>query len=555
MPYNLLIVDDESEIVDWLVRMFNEENLPDLEVCHAYSAREALGILNRMKIDVVLSDIKMPGMSGIELLEKIKISWPLCRVIFLTGYKEFDYVYTAIQNNNVRYLLKNERDEIIISNVKSALQEIESELKDEEIVLNAQKQMDKMLPLLQKEFLQDLILGLYDAQLLTEQKFDELSLPFRGIDSYIMIIGRFDNLPSYHSSSSKNRLFASAKHFSQKYLPYGNSTVCFTDGEYGLVWLIQIMPASDIIPETPLVLLKGSLEYVQAALKSNLGTTISFAISSRCFSLDTARESYNRLKMILGYRLGLSAEVLISDENYFEAPLHTSTENKAIINVINQLPKVKILESLLESGQQEECLSILKTLLEPLRSVKSRNYNPALEIYYSVSLIFLKHINRWNLTEKIAFKIGIHLLTRVDLHKSWNDAVEYLYELTGTIMDAHAKNELDKSTDTVTRIKKYIIQHINEDLTLNRLSDMVHVNPSYLSRLFKNVTGLNLTDFIFETRIEKAKELLLHSSKKVNEISPEVGYDSPNSFARFFKNSVGMTPQEYRDSINDSREC
>src|SRR5690606_14704865 len=106
--YRLLIVDDEEIIVNGLYEIFRNIKDLDLDVYKAYSGEEAIEWLNRTRVDIVLTDIRMPGIDGLELLEIIHRSWPQCRVIFLTGYDEFEYVYKAIQHKAVNYILKIE---------------------------------------------------------------------------------------------------------------------------------------------------------------------------------------------------------------------------------------------------------------------------------------------------------------------------------------------------------------------------------------------------------------------------------------------------------------
>ena len=133
--HRLLIADDEEIIVKWLLKLF--ESRDDLEILVAYSGLEALGILNRTKIDVFLSDIRMPGMNGMQLLEIISRDWPQCRVVFLTGHGEFDYVYNAIHHENVSFLLKTETDEVIVDTVEKSIQSIERSYRDQELVNKA----------------------------------------------------------------------------------------------------------------------------------------------------------------------------------------------------------------------------------------------------------------------------------------------------------------------------------------------------------------------------------------------------------------------------------
>jgi two-component system response regulator YesN len=96
----------------------------------------------------------------------------------------------------------------------------------------------------------------------------------------------------------------------------------------------------------------------------------------------------------------------------------------------------------------------------------------------------------------------------------------------------------------------YVNNHINEDISLAKLADLVYFNPSYLSRLFKQTTGINLLAYINKIRIEKAKKLLQESNMKIHEISSSVGYESASYFTQFFRRNVQMSPQEYRDMFS-----
>lgn len=100
--------------------------------------------------------------------------------------------------------------------------------------------------------------------------------------------------------------------------------------------------------------------------------------------------------------------------------------------------------------------------------------------------------------------------------------------------------------DGVKFVQEYIAEHIDSDMSLNRLARMVYLNPTYLSRLFKSTTGCTITEYLLVVRIEKAKLLLMETEKKVQDISLAVGIDSPVYFSRIFKKSTGQTPQEFR---------
>ncbi|WP_246073222.1 response regulator [Paenibacillus dokdonensis] len=125
--YRLLIVDDEPVIVNGLVQLFQENTEFELDVCKAYSAKEALETAKKMKLDILVSDIRMPHKSGLQLVDEITYYWPHCRVIFLTGYSEFEYVHEALRKSADNYILKTEGIDPIFEAVKKASAKLDEE--------------------------------------------------------------------------------------------------------------------------------------------------------------------------------------------------------------------------------------------------------------------------------------------------------------------------------------------------------------------------------------------------------------------------------------------
>ena len=193
--YRLLIVDDEKDILEWLEELFIDRTMlgEELEVYTAQSGSKALALLDKIRFDVVLSDIKMPGINGIELFKRIKINWPKCRIVFLTGHRNFDYVYEVIQSQGVRYILKTESDEVIVQNIESALHDIEDELSNKEVVNQAREQLEKYNLVIQKDYFNQLLEEEVDL-IEIRQGMDDLNLPLCIDLPMIMVVGRFDNL-------------------------------------------------------------------------------------------------------------------------------------------------------------------------------------------------------------------------------------------------------------------------------------------------------------------------------------------------------------------------
>jgi YesN/AraC family two-component response regulator len=138
--YRILVIDDEDIITDSLARMLESLTRFDLDVYKAYSAAEALERLEKTDINIVITDIQMPGKTGLELLKDIRASWPGCQVIFLTGYGEFEYAVQAVKYHAARYILKTEGYEPLIEAVADSIEAVKQEERNAAILEKAREQ-------------------------------------------------------------------------------------------------------------------------------------------------------------------------------------------------------------------------------------------------------------------------------------------------------------------------------------------------------------------------------------------------------------------------------
>lgn len=560
--YRLLIVDDEPIIADGLFDEFQFYNQIELDVYKAYSGRAALELLNRTRIDIVITDIRMPGIDGIELLEKIRSHWPQCKVIFLTGHREFDYAYKALQHKGVEYILKTEGYGKVIKAVENAIVEIEESMKAVDLINKANEQLNTTNTLLQNDYLMSLLRGKEAEIKLIRPELKRLGINLLVDAPFLMLIGRVDHLPENLPYSEKTKNFYTINLIADQFLYPLVNCVHVTDENFNLIWLIQPkqFQAGDELQgtamtelwESTVLFVKETLETIQKSCKDTLGRTISFAINTVPTEWSGIAESFTALKHLIDYRIGRGEEMLLTDKNI--------ERQEAIPCIFNEYQKPRFktnklekLELHLERGEKEDFTLLLDDISESFTSVISKHYSPALEIYYSIAMMLMSYINRWNLVEKISFRIGLYKLLRADEHTSWPEAADYLKQLTVVIFEIQKGEQEKRAVNTINRICEYIDGHLYEELSLVKLADLVYFNPSYLSRLFKQLTGANLSEYIQEARIKKAKQLLAKHDMRVNDIAVAVGYGSATNFTRFFKKVTSMTPQEYRESLSTGK--
>lgn len=556
--YKLLIVDDEPIITDGLYHLFKENQKFELDIFKAYSAEEAIDRMQAQRVDILLSDIKMPEVDGFQLLKRIRESWPQCRVIFLTGYNYFDYVYEAIKHEGVYYLLKTEGDEQIVKAVQKAIEDIEKSLKDVEIIEKAKTNMAKATVMMQKEFITELLTGEKRNSESLKSQLDELGIKLRANMPVSMALGQISSFDANITLSKKMEYVYLLTTIAEKLFMSVISYIHIPIDSSNILWLIQPAGELDKIHmhsyenyswERVFIYTKEMVEMVQTAFRESSGVTVSFVVDSQPVHWEEISRRFMFDKSLLNFGTGKGKEFIISERS--QNFTNSETGESFIpcdhgIDIINE-NKISLLELYLETSQRDKFHELLDKCVIEFKSITSMHYFPAIEVFSKLSLVFITYVNWYNLSEKLAFSIGLSKLTRIEEHDSWKEAIIYLKNLGDSIFELQNLEHNNRSDHTIAKVKQFIRDHIGGDLSLSNIADTVYHNPSYISRLFKQVTGTNISDFIITTKMEKAKELLANSRLKVQEIGSSVGFESPAYFTRVFRKVSGMTPQEFRD--------
>lgn len=542
--HRLLVVDDEPDIADGLCAVLRNTEHLELDVYKAYSGTEALQLLDRTRIDIVLSDIRMPGMSGLQLVEKISQNWPLCKVIFITGYNEFEYVYNAVKYDGISgYLLKTEGYEEIIKAVEKAAHQIDHGARKDELIRKGEQAMRAALPVMQKEYLTDMVHGeAEDAIRTRRERFEELEIPLDAERPVLLLLGRLDSFPNA-GSLERSRLFLSIKFVAEQYLPSVVARFSVQTGRNELLWIMQPAtrdaPASASDAERMPYLVKGCVETVQMICKESLNAPMSFVIDREFAAWEEISEKYEALRRKQHVNIGPCMSMIYMGQS--------NDSNVSTERISRLLKKIDTLNMYLESGQRADFFALYVEFVAGLQGCRVGNDCVGLEIFQSLSLMILSHMNRWNL-EDMAVKIDIDRLARMEEHASWNEILSFFKTTAETVFELQNSGGERKAVFAVNQIKQYVHEHLAEDLSLAHLGELVHFNPSYLSRLFKQVTGVNLLTYINEARLKHAKTLLQNNELKINEIASAVGYESSSYFTHFFKKKINMSPQEYRET-------
>ncbi|MCD9024106.1 response regulator transcription factor [Cohnella silvisoli] len=543
--YRLLIVDDEPIIVEGLYDKFQQLADSPYEVYKAFNGEEALEVARRVRVDLLLTDLKMPGIDGLELQNAVGQLWPKCKTIFLTGHTDFHSIQASLRSGAFDYVLKMEEDAKIIQAVFRAADRISEENSLDRMLSDARNRWTQALPILRKEYVLELLHGDPSTPTGRAARFADLKLSLRSDMPVHLCVGRVDEWREDIHSGDKSLFLYGVHNVIDEHFADGYDCLFVTYGQDRFLWLMQQRregsdgARSDTGAADRKSQILGLVESVQTACRTFMKLPCSFVAGCMPCDWEELSRKFGRLDFQLTQGLGLGREMLLSD-GFASA----STDSEFQFHE----REIGLLTQALERKDGIDFHRRLDVLSAAVRETDGIRSGSALALFYSLSSAFLLLLNRRGLLEALSEKIDMNKLLGAQAHATWREAARFFGELADLVIESVEAESGKESSEVVLRVEKFVRENVGGDLSLARLAEVVHLTPFYLSRLYKQQTGHNLTDYITELKLSRAKELLVGTTKKIYEIGLELGFHSSPYFNHYFKKMTNMTPQEYRDT-------
>lgn len=531
--FNLLIVDDESAVVNGLAYDIDWSDLDIGERFRAFNGTQALEHLRKNRIDIVISDIRMPEIDGLELAAIIKKQWPNSKVIFMSGYNEFEYAQKAVELGIYGYILKPASDDEIKETVKKAIDEIEKELMDLEAVTRVEKQLLETAPLLLERYLNAYIVqGRTEALKEIKQWMPEY-LPGKTDSNAFLILIRVDE--AGHDNKQDGIYEVVIQNLIKKILLKDEHGLIFQDPEGNHVVLIQKKDENELGEFHQYI--QGTAETFQLSVHRSTGCIISI-FCGELIPTDSLHEAYNKIISLMRRSFRLYSGVIIGSQ----VPILRHNSNRLL-----SLPVIPAFSLLLETLQKDKCLMRIDEIFKEVEQNEGTAYETLLEVYFMVCSAILQDSNKrgipivkWAGEEEERYFSSFENLKSLENLKGWcRRSIEKYILCALSLEKGHTRHLVEEA-------KKFIIENLYEDISLSDIAVRLFVHPNYLCRIFKEDEGINITDYTTKLRIERAKKLLKETDMKVYEVAEELGYLSVAHFNRTFKRETGMTPKDYQ---------
>lgn len=535
--FQFLIVDDEPSVVDTIAHTMPWEELLVDEVFCAYSAREALRIVNQNHIDIVMTDIRMPGIDGLQMIEQITSKSTHAEIILLTGYDEFDYAKKALQLQVADYLLKPVRDEVLIETIGKITNRLKQKWEQISSQQTAMKVLRSHLPLLQEELLENILTGTISEKE-WEEKCEVLELPFTTGDEAFMLVLRLEGKFSTYNTQDLLLMENAIINIAEEILsPAFQLWHCKDPHDFLVVLLKPLDRKAEAIADT-VSRLSGHLQKsVHTYLKGN----ISIVIAQPGLLPDGLRQPYQMAVQTMRRYVGKdSGLVLSTQQKEGQAPLLSA-------NILHEPPS---LMHLFEAGQWDAVCDKLSHFFAELEQKQIDSPDLLAELYHTLTAACYRyaHLNGTTLQQLLQGFGEQDELPSLNRLMTLSSFKQWAYDLCEFLLRENQQEIKNDRRLLIEKLQEYIHFHLQEDVSLQTLADYVHLHPVYLSKIFKMETGEGLKEYLFRVRMDKAVQLLKHSDTKIYKITEKIGYMNTTYFIKVFKKHFGMTPQEYRDS-------
>lgn len=525
----LLIADDEPLVQAGIKSMLNWEDYNISIVGTAANGAAAYDMIKSCDPEIVITDIKMPVMSGLELAKKCyeeKMSLPI--FIILTSYEEFQFAKEALTYQVTEYLVKLE---LTAETLGDALTRAIGRVAEVRQTAQLHDTSLNSVYLLKEQFFMRLVLNLFESENQFLSQASNLNIDFSYAAfavSYVEI--RSNKLNSMSADKQLNLYTSSLQMVNElisKYIPC--HVLSLDTKHFCIIFFLTDKLESDFKN-----IILNALKQISTMLYNYYSVTILSSVGSLVSVPLQISSSYQDAKQIFSQVTPEKPILLFED----------ISGNMPLKNVFNMSLFKEDIRKAYAEFDEKALYDIFTSVMELFES-QPTHYVQALDAAGNILYLSLSLLNN-----------GEQIVS--EIFQSKNNGYRSLYELTSVeqildwlrlfrdgLCESFATHNKDYKNHIVINVKKYINDHIEEKLTLNKVAEAFNISPNYLSVLFSKYNDTGFSDYINQSKIEAAKKMMADGNLKVYEISDLLGFESAFYFSRVFKKVTGISPRDY----------
>jgi len=537
--YNLMLVDDEEHVREDLLKEIDwGENGIRIVGC-AENGREAMELAERTAPDIVVTDIRMPFMDGLQLAEWLRAHHPLTRIVILTGFDEFDYAQKAIRLHIDEYVLKPFSAADLVQALSKVKLQLDEEVAARENVNVLRDHYRRSLPVLRESFLVSLVTRrLRPADLADKARQYGVSLSGRSFVASVLHVEE----PAASEEVQPHSLRNSGDPELKQFAVYNIAGEIAERRGLGTIFLhnekvVLLTALGEAGQPADLQEAMNALEEIRQSVDKYLKLTLTIGVGTEAGDPADLKYSYEDAVLALDYRpIHGSGRILwIGDmEKRAGEPLRFDEWKESALTrslKVGTPDEIKVAVEQVFSGFPETTsyaeLQIfhLELLTAVMKAARDAGAAPDDETTAELILPYAK----------------IHPFASLDEAKQWVTAL--CVRVRGSI----ASDRISAHQNLVQEAITYTREHFRDpDISIARLCERLHISAGYFSTIFKKETKTTFVAYLLQLRMEEAARLLRATDLRAFEISEQVGYSDPNYFSFCFKKQFGLSPKEYR---------
>ncbi len=535
----VLIVDDDN-IARTNIKILIDWEKYGYEICaEATNGEEAIQLINETKPQIVITDMSMPVMDGITLIEYLCKNHPQIKVLVLSGYQEFDYVRKSMKYGAVDYVLKHSLNpHIMLEMLKTMKDMLMEELSEQSRKVMLEEQINESKTLLRQKFIKQLVQGaISDRDEIVRKVADlKLDIECKSLSVILFEIDDYNAVCEKFSSAEINKLISSVESISAEILKENAKAVVshLQDGKFAVIISFGNL-RSDLCMHNIII---TTISRIKSSIKRYLNITACFSYSKIFNDIADINKYFKEAEVVLQDRFFRGKDRIMDKSScnapYVEYVSLELSEEKSMIEALKAQDHKKI----------EECID----------NVFSKFIDNRLS-YNSVQMICAELIN---IANRVARETGIDIkrvYSDKDIPYDSMKKMETLIEIKEWILKSYTKladiiGEINANSNYSEYTRKaisYIQSNYTKNVSLNEVAEYIGINSSYLSRVFKEDCGMGFVEYLNNVRVGYAKRLIETEGLKLKDVARRVGFNNYTYFFKVFKDVLNVTPGATHD--------
>lgn len=536
--YRLVMIEDELIVRRNIIKKVKWDECGFEIVGEAENGKEGLEIIESLNPDVIISDIEMPFMDGLELASIVREKYPTMKIILLTGFDEFKYAQKAIELNVIEYILKPVSLEDMVKVLKKVRLQLDKEISEKEDIEILKSHYLESIPIIRANFLNTLITNKQDREEVIGRAAG-LNLNLNG-DMFLLSVISIDKNSiggtNFKYEDFELLKFAILNTTEEIIMKYDVGVAFCYENYVAIIFSFDENDKVYILNKTFRI-----LEEIRQNIEKYMKLTVTIGIGNFCSQIENISDSYISAIAALDYRLVIGNNRLIYIEDL---------EPKNHEKVVFDDNKEHLLLTSIKVGSEEEVNNAIEKTFDEIIEVKASFSDYQVYVLELLAAI-VKVTKELEVDMGTIFGQNYNLFHEMFKFNTIDEVKGWFKKICLKLMNFISVRRTNSCKMHVERAKGYIKgNYKNSELSINEVSNFLHISPSYFGAIFKEETSETFSSFLLKVRMENAKDLICTTSFKNFEIAERVGYADQHYFSYCFKKYFKVSPNEFRNSLN-----